>query len=237
MNNVLISSYNNSDAMGKAIVILLFFLSIYAWAIIAFKIRIVKDITVKKAALFKMLNRTQGDILSAYQRGNTMPNAPFQNLYNAICEELSVMLDANARGGKPRKLSSVQLDNLFELADCTISNQVLALEKYLVVLATTVSISPLLGLLGTVWGILIAFVGMGNVGSASLTIMGSGIAEALVTTVAGLLVAIPALIGYNWITNKVQILTREMENFSTRILSYIQAVYCSSSASTFAGVE
>lgn len=225
INNALISSFFESGWFGRAILIILFILSIYAWAIIAMKWRMMKDITIKKNNFLKMLTRTQGDIISLYQRGNPLPRSPFQNLYETICEELNMVLDKNIREEKPKKLTNIQLDNLFELANSTISNILISLEKYLIVLSTTASVSPLLGLLGTVWGILISFRGMATFGSANLSVIAPGISTALVTTVAGLIVAIPALIGYNWITNKIQILTRELENFSSRMLSYIQSVY------------
>jgi biopolymer transport protein TolQ len=188
-----------------------------------------KEITAKKSELFKILNRAQGSILSIYQPANILPQSPFQSIYETLCSELNVMLDVNIRHGKPKKLTNIQMNNLIELSDSTISNQILALEKYLIVLATTATISPLLGLLGTVWGILIAFQGIGAAGSTSISVIAPGMAEALVTTVGGLLVAMPALIGYNWVTTRVNMLTTEMENFSTRILAHIQSIYCTSS--------
>lgn len=229
MNNILIRSYFQSDLFGKAILIGLFCLSIYAWAIMALKWRMMKDITAKKNELFKMLNRTQGNILSLYQPGNPMPQSPFQDIYETICAELNVMLDLNVRHGRPKKLTGIQMNSLIELSDCTISNQIVSSEKYLIVLATTSSVSPLLGLLGTVWGILIAFQGIGAAGSTSISVIAPGMAEALVTTVGGLLVAMPALIGYNWNTNKINTLNTEMENFSSRIIAHIQSIYCTSS--------
>lgn len=228
MNNILIRSYFEADWFGRVILIGLFSLSIYTWAIMAMKWRIVKDITAKRNDFFKMLNRTQGNILSLYQPGNPLPSSPFQTVYETMCGELNTMLDINVRHGKPKKLTNIQINNLIELADCTISNQILVIEKYLTVLATTSSISPLLGLLGTVWGILIAFRGMAVTGSTTLSVIAPGIAEALVTTVGGLLVAMPALVGYNWASNRIQTLTTELDNFSTRILSHIQSIYCAS---------
>lgn len=230
MNNVLIKSYFDSDLFGRLILIGLFLFSIYAWAIMALKWRMIKDIISKKTDLFKILNRSQNDLLASYQRGNPLPNSPFNNVYESICGELTNMLDLNVRSGKPKKLTSIQLNSLIELAECTISNQVIFMEKYLIVLATATSVSPLLGLLGTVWGILISFQRIALVGSTSISIMAPGMAEALVTTVAGLLVAMPALIGYNWITLRTQTVTTELENFSSRLLSYIQSIYCTSTA-------
>lgn len=230
MNNILISSFLKADWFGKGIVIILFCLSIYAWAIIAMKWRMMKDIESRKNTFFKILGRTQGNLFSVYQHGNPLPSSPFQNLYETVADELNNMLDINIAEGKPKKLTNTQFNGLLELSDLTISNHVVALEKYLIVLATATSISPLLGLLGTVWGILVAFTGIATFGSASLTVIAPGIAEALVTTVVGLLVAIPSLIGYNWITNKIQLVTKELENLSTKILSHIQSVYSTHTA-------
>lgn len=226
MNNILIKSYLEADWLGKAILILLFVLSIYAWAIMVLKWRMLKEIAKKKTQFFKALYRAQGDLLLLYQRGNPLAGSPFQNLYETICEELNTMLELNIKAGKPKKLTNIQLSNLLELSGATISNIVISLEKYLIVLATATSVSPLLGLLGTVWGILVAFQGIANIGSTSISVMAPGIAEALVTTVGGLLVAVPALIGYNWIAERIEILTTELENFSSKILSYIQSIYC-----------
>lgn len=229
MNNVLIKSYFECDWFGKAIMLGLFCLSIYAWAIMALKWRMIKELKAKKNEFFKMLNRTQGNILSLYQPGNPLPQSPFQEIYEAICKELNSMLDLNVRHGRPNKLTSIQMNSITELSDCTISNLLIDLEKYLIALATIASVSPLLGLLGTVWGILVSFQGVANMGSMSIAVIAPGMAEALVTTVGGLLVAMPALIGYNWITNRINTLTTELENFSSRILAYIQSVYCTSS--------
>ena len=221
MNNALIASFWESGWFGRVILIILFLLSIYAWAIIAMKWRMIKQINRSSDKFLSLFQHTRGDILSLYQKGTARGNSPFQTLYQNICHELTGLL--NTSGSK--HITNFQLNTLNELADRSISSQLLSLEKYLIVLATTASISPLLGLLGTVWGVLISFRGMSVLGSASLAVVAPGISEALVTTVAGLIVAIPALVGYNWITNRLQILVRELENFSSRLLSYIQATY------------
>jgi len=225
MNNALIASFWESGWFARVIIIILFVLSIYTWAIIAMKWRLVKEITTKKAMFLEKLNQNREDILALYKTTGKESDSPFQYLYNTICAELNNMLVISSQAGKPGKISAGQFNNLSELANITISGQIISLERYLIVLATTASASPLLGLLGTVWGVLISFRGMASLGTASLAVIAPGISEALVTTVAGLIVAIPALVGYNWITNKTQILTRELDNFSSRLLSYIQAAY------------
>ncbi len=92
------------------------------------------------------------------------------------------------------------------------------LRRHLIVLATTAGVAPFVGLFGTVWGIMKAFSAMSLTGSASISSVAPGVSAALTTTVAGLAVAIPALVGYNYLMNDVRNLTQRMENFSSEFL-------------------
>jgi hypothetical protein len=89
------------------------------------------------------------------------------------------------------------------------------LERYLMLLSTAVTISPFLGLLGTVWGIMTSFWDMASMQSANLTVVAPGIAEALITTIAGLATAIPAVIFYNALVRKIDLVGNEMERLRT----------------------
>lgn len=89
------------------------------------------------------------------------------------------------------------------------------LERYLILLSTAVTISPFLGLMGTVWGIMSSFWGMASMQSANLTVVAPGIAEALVTTIAGLATAIPAVIFYNMIVRKIDLVGNELDRLRT----------------------
>ena len=89
------------------------------------------------------------------------------------------------------------------------------LERYLILLSTAVTISPFLGLLGTVWGIMASFWEMSAMQSANLTVVAPGIAEALVTTIAGLATAIPAVIFYNSLVRKIDLVGNEMDRLRT----------------------
>ena len=226
MNNALVTSFWESGWFGRAILIILFSLSIYAWAIIAMKWRTLKEINSNSNRFLSHFNKAQSGLFSIKENQKNRNNSPFQDLYNTICNELNLLFKMNGS----KQITNMQLSTLNEIASCTISDQVIALEKYLIVLATTASISPLLGLLGTVWGVLISFRGMSTLGSASLSVVAPGISEALVTTVAGLIVAIPALIAYNWITNQIRTITRKLENFSIRLISYIQLNHINTSS-------
>ena len=97
------------------------------------------------------------------------------------------------------------------------------LHARLTFLATTGTTAPFIGLLGTVWGIMNAFQGIGATGSASLAVVAPGIAEALVTTAAGLAAAIPAVIAYNYYLSRARKMTIEMEDFSEELLDTLGA--------------
>jgi len=96
------------------------------------------------------------------------------------------------------------------------------LERFLVFLATTGSATPFIGLFGTVWGILTSFQEIGIRGSASLAVVAPGISEALVATAAGLAVAIPAVVFYNFYSNKLVVFESDMDNFSSDFLNLIE---------------
>jgi biopolymer transport protein ExbB/TolQ len=95
-----------------------------------------------------------------------------------------------------------------------VGEESLRLESNLIILATAVSGAPFLGLLGTVWGVMDAFSGIAQAGQASLAAMAPGVSGALITTVVGLLVAIPAMFGYNFLTTYTRSFIVETENFA-----------------------
>ena len=97
--------------------------------------------------------------------------------------------------------------------------EVAKLERRVPFLATTASITPFIGLLGTVWGIIIAFQGIGETGSTNLAVVAPGIAEALITTAAGLFAAIPAVYFYNHLTQKVKEMAAALDDFSLEFLN------------------
>ena len=99
------------------------------------------------------------------------------------------------------------------------SGEVTKLERRVPFLATTASITPFIGLFGTVWGIINAFAGIGATGSTSLEVVAPGIAEALIATMAGLAAAIPAVYFYNHLTQKVKELAATMDDFSLEFLN------------------
>ena len=104
------------------------------------------------------------------------------------------------------------------MLESEVSNQVQELETRIGLLATLVSVSPFCGLFVTVWGVMLAFCGIAAAGKSDFTALAPGVAGALLTTVAGLVVAIPSLVGYNLLTSTIRNLTIRMDNFTDEFL-------------------
>ena len=103
-----------------------------------------------------------------------------------------------------------------------VARESLKLESGLILLAIAVSGAPFLGLLGTVWGVMDTFAGVAVSHSADLVSMAPGVSAALITTVAGLLVAIPSMFGYNWLVHTLRVRTVELDNFAQDLLSKME---------------
>ena len=134
---------------------------------------------------------------------------------------------AGPRGGAPARtrIGPHQFSTLTRAVTAVEDKYFLDLEHLLIILATTISAAPFLGLLGTVWGILEAFQSMGTQGATGVTAVGSGISEALIATAFGLVVAIPALLGYNFIGARIRELAGEADNFLADFLALIERDY------------
>ena len=103
--------------------------------------------------------------------------------------------------------------------------EVRRLEGWMSWLATTGAVSPFIGLFGTVWGVMDAFAGLGDAGTASLRAVAPGIAEALITTAAGLFAAIPAVIAYNYYLGKIRAVAARMDSFAAEFVARIETIY------------
>ncbi len=218
MNNALIATFRQSGIVGQLIIIFLLGLSVYAWYIILDKLRYLNAAEKNSTAFLQKFRRERERIFSLRFPVELGSICPLYNVYEAGVREIEHLGAEDLALPNPG-LAPTQLDSLDDTLRRTVSREKMGMEKSLIVLAITATISPLMGLLGTVWGIMNAFRGMAAVGSASIGTVAPGISEALVTTVVGLLVAIPALAGYNIISNKIKHLTEEMNNFASEFIS------------------
>lgn len=147
--------------------------------------------------------------------------SPLANLYDAGFRELQSQVAAtNPPGGKPKNLNAVGVEMKLSAAE-----EVRGLERWMPALATIGSVSPFIGLFGTVLGVMDAFEGLGTAGAASLRVVAPGIAEALITTAAGLFAAIPAVIAYNHYLQSIRSEATRMDNFTMELVSRIETLY------------
>src|SRR5207253_7405227 len=145
----------------------------------------------------------------------------------ASCQELAFHLLGSAevdetfraRLGIADKITPAQMNAVRAAMERAVGETALELESQMILLATAVSGAPFLGLLGTVWGVMDTFSGVALAGSANLQAMAPGVSGALITTVTGLLVAIPAMFGYNFLVTSIRSLIVQNDNFAAELSS------------------
>jgi biopolymer transport protein TolQ len=208
----------DSDLFTKFILLILFLMSVVCWAVIYDRSRLYLRLRRKGRRLQSML-ATRGLGASFETLKQHLPSVE-----GALLVEAKRFLENRKSGGSVAR-DATAADNpglhgssLKDLLDRRAVAEIEEMEKYLVLLATTVSAAPFLGLLGTVWGITDSFMSMGGQGTASIEVVGPGIAEALVSTIAGLATAIPAVVGYNLLLRHVRRQENSIELFVSRVV-------------------
>jgi biopolymer transport protein TolQ len=235
--NPFLDAYLESDALGRLIFIALIALSVVSWILIAYKVWIT-HLARKHSVQFYKLYEAQrmnplGMELDPSKRGSK-PN-PFYDLYFVLKKYSLEILSKNRRfgiqagggGQEPTHsyMSPTDIDFVQAHLVTMVANQAKFLEKNLFILSTIVSLAPFLGLLGTVWGILATFSELQTHGGGGTGMVLGGISLALATTVLGLIDAIPALIGYNYLKNNIRDFQTDMEGFSNEILASVEIFY------------
>jgi biopolymer transport protein ExbB/TolQ len=226
-------SFHQSDAIGKAIIYVLIAMSIAAWSIM-----ISKWMELKKTLLltrqFQTAYGQQDHPFSLFAAKKRFMASPLYTIYLAAAKE-AALIDAEAHGApSPSTLAGIdasrfrftasQLDIIRRAADRAASDQALMLEDKMPLLAISITAAPFLGLLGTVWGVLDAFVNMAtSFGGALLAAVAPGISGALLTTVVGLFVALPSSIGYNLIVTDIKRMCVHMDCFSDELMADLQS--------------
>jgi biopolymer transport protein TolQ len=206
----------------KLVLILLLFFSVVSWAIIIFKLFQIHRANSESVRFMDFFWKSKrfDTIASQVDR---FTNSPLTVLFNEGYGELKKVVEGNgASEGSALSTDLGGIENVSRSLRRATNSEITRLEKYLTFLATTGSTSPFIGLFGTVWGIMTAFEGIGKTGSASLAVVAPGIAEALIATAIGLVAAIPAVMAYNHFQNKIRVLIKEMDNFSTEFLNIVQ---------------
>jgi biopolymer transport protein ExbB/TolQ len=219
--NAAVYAIQNATTEGKATVVALLILSLFSWTIIITKFR---QLVIARKATKKFLAAYSStrDPLDIQRKGEEFDGAPAYQLYIRGADELAYQLKNNPVTVKgERRISTASFEAVKVALEEAASGEAMALEKGMIVLSTAVAGGPFIGLLGTVWGVMSTFAGIAESRAATLTAMAPGVAAALVATVTGLLVAIPAMFAYNFMVTTIRAITQELDGYATRYATQI----------------
>jgi len=204
-------AFLSSDPIGRGIVIILAICSVISWSLMAYKVSELRGVKRKTRRFITRFKRVKLDPFTITLPAGGEPD-PASQAYLAGCRELAGQLET---APVPDRLTARGLERIEYSLTRSIEEDADVLKDWMIVLATFAATGPMLGIFGTVYGVLIAFMGMGESRAATIDAVAPGIAGALFTTVAGLIVAIPALIGYNFINNQIERLTNGLYRFAS----------------------
>ncbi|MFZ5806893.1 MAG: MotA/TolQ/ExbB proton channel family protein [Verrucomicrobiota bacterium] len=217
----LLFAFEHSNPAGKLIIFILLIASIFSWAVMWTKWVLVRKARRENARFMQYFHRAKSP-LAVYEKKLQFDPSPLAAVYYSGAKELcfhllgSTTVDdtfaVRLSTASPLDISSI--NSVRSSMDRAVGEEMLKLESQLILLATAVSGSPFLGLLGTVWGVMDAFSGVALAGQASLAAMAPGVSGSLITTVIALCVAIPSMFGYNYLVNTLRGMTVQMENFA-----------------------
>src|SRR5690349_22590697 len=228
----LLFAFEHATIAGKIVLLTLAIGSIFSWSVMLTKMRVIR-FARKQTLRFLEAFRQDRQPLRLYEHNARFTGAPVFNVYRAGCEELAFHLLGSAevdetfraRLNIADKISSAQMSAVRAAMERAVGETALELESQMILLATAVSGSPFLGLLGTVWGVMDAFTGVAEAGSPNLVAMAPGVSGALITTVTALCVAIPAMFGYNFLVTSIRGIIVEMDNFAAELASEFEHKY------------
>ncbi|HEX4639098.1 MAG TPA: MotA/TolQ/ExbB proton channel family protein [Chthoniobacterales bacterium] len=233
----LVFAFQHATIAGKLVLLLLAVGSIFSWSVMLTKLRVIQ-FARKQNTRFLQAFRQDRQPLRLFEKNARFPGSPIFNVYRAGCHEIAFQLVGSAemdetfkhRLGIADKISAAQMGAVRAAMERAVGETALELESQMVLLATAVSGSPFLGLLGTVWGVMDAFTGVAEAGAPNLAAMAPGVSGALITTVTALCVAIPAMFGYNFLVTRIRGMIVEMDNFAAELASEFEHKFVDHSA-------
>jgi biopolymer transport protein ExbB/TolQ len=245
--NALSFAFKVATPEGKTTMSALLILSLFSWTIIISKARQIA-IARKWTKKFLAAYASTRDPLDIKRKDEDFTGAPAYQLYIRGADELEYHLKNNpvASGelkpinndpalghgntdhyarAKATRVSPASFEAIKVVMEEAAAAEAMSLEKGMIVLSTAVAGGPFIGLLGTVWGVMETFSGIAIAQGASITVMAPGVAGALICTVIGLLVAIPAMFSYNFMVTSIRAITQELDGFTARYANQIEHCY------------
>jgi len=220
----------NAGLMVQFVLLLLLFFSITSWAIILIKYRYIMK-AFRESARFTDYFWKSRDLSNAFLKAKQLGRSPVARVFRVGYLELKKLSksgvpisSSQSTEAETSSLSSMftGTDNVKRALRRAINTEMTKMTQMVPFLATTGNTAPFIGLFGTVWGIMNSFHGIGLKGSASLAVVAPGISEALVATAVGLAVAIPAVIAFNYFTQKIRVIESELQSFAADFLNIVE---------------
>ena len=219
----IISLIVHAGAVPKAVLGLLGLMSLISWFVIGSKWMYLAR-AYRRSIHFveKFWDSSLDEMWKAAQEA---PPSPVSEVFRAGYLELVKLRKRNAQvqaGAKADESGLGDIESLERALSRARTMAITEMENKVPFLATTASAAPFIGLFGTVWGIMNSFRNIGAKGAANLATVAPGIAEALVATAIGLVAAIPAVMGYNYLSRRIRVISAEMETFASDFLNIIR---------------
>jgi biopolymer transport protein TolQ len=210
----------DASPVVQLILLILLFFSVFSWTIIIFKRKMLKVASLQSQKFLAVFKKTK-NLTEVNEASKAFQASPLAAIFQAGYKEMSYLAKTNPQGNQ----NSSRLENLSRALTKASNAEVAKMERLMSFLATTGSVAPFIGLLGTVWGIMDTFLNIGVTRSTSLISVAPGIAEALIATAIGLFAAIPAVIAYNYFLHRIKDYITDMEDFSLELLSIAERLY------------
>lgn len=214
-------------AVSKIVLLLLLVASILSWGVILYKWRTFKAADREDQRFFNAFTKIR-DLDELYRQSKRAEGSPSARVFQGIMDRVvtasadGVVSPSLAAAGSKESAPAFDHQYMDKTVSYLVQNQVSHLEAYLPVLATTGNITPFIGLLGTVLGIIDSFREIGMQGTASIAAVAPGVSEALVATAAGLFTAIPAVIFYNYYLTRIRKTVFRIESFTVEAMRSLQ---------------
>lgn len=211
-----VEALRSASLIVQLTMLLLAFMSIVSWAVILSKWNLFKNNTVNNTP-FEDIFFKASSLDEIFDISKSYPRSSLASVFRSGYSELKKIISSKNTTGSSNLLSG--MDNLQRALNKAVSNEISYMERRLSFLATTGSVSPFIGLFGTVFGIMNSFQQIGAMGSANLAVVAPGISEALIATGFGLFAAIPAAVFYNHFINEIKKAELQFNNFVTDFLN------------------
>ena len=216
-----IGLFGEVGVFGKVIVFILLGFSIVSWAMILLKYQFLRR-SEKESHAFLLAFRKTKNIEMLFKQAEQQKFSPLATLFAEGYRKAESIIKTLPEGRvteEERPLLSLEIERSLKI---NTQDEIVYMDRYLAFLGTTGTVGPLLGLLATVWGIMEAFYGIGLKGAGDISALAPGLAAALINTSMGLFVAIPAVIAYNYFSEKINGIATRMDSFSMEFLSFIE---------------